>query len=160
MHTLYNLAQTKTEILNEYCSSLKICLRFFWRLKCTDVPSSANHGIVATFNLVLLHVPTILVARAAAVATAEVALSGVNKHVPDQVALELGHLAAHLAPVLLLAQAASQGQQHLLHVLSVAGTERPGGFPNRRWDRWGRRKAGGAQTLDHLRRENVKDGRS
>ena len=107
----------------------------------------------------LLHVPAVLVARAAAVATAEVALASVNEHVPDQVALELGHLAAHLAPVLLLAQAASQGQQHLLHVLSVAGTERPGGFPNRRWDRWGRRKAGGPQTLDHLRRENVKDGR-
>ena len=124
------------------------------KLKCTFF-LSANHRIVPTFNLVLLHVPAVLIAGTTAIPTTEVALPGVDEHVPHQVALELGHLSTHLAPVLLFS-ATAQRKQNLLNVFRFTGSKRSGGFFGK-WQRWRGRESGWTKALHHLQRENVKN---
>ena len=116
---------------------------------------SANHRIVPTFNLVFLHVPAVLIAGTTAIATTEVSLPSMDKHVPHKVPLELGDLSTHLAPILLFS-AAAQRKQNLLNVFRFTGSKRSGGFSGK-WQRWRGRESGWTKALHHLGRENVKN---
>ena len=121
---------------------------FLQRIKCTQVLLSANHRIVPTFNLVLLHVPAVLIAGTTAIATTEVSFPSVDEHVSHQIPLELGNLSTDLASVLLLS-ATAQRKENLLNVFRFTGSERSGGF-SWKWQWWRRRKSSWAKALHHL----------